>query len=265
MDFTLTSAADSLDKDEDVQPEVAAGDGEYRLSPRPVVSSDTEELVPGRDDLRRSYASETLCLMARDAHTLLAYWDIDWAAAFGEDAPVERPVHLRITSGDGGSDMEIEVQPTASGQIIENVGEDASYIAELGCYTSAGEWKPVATSAAVDTPPASMKDGLEAGVATVPFHLSFQRMLDVLSKPAATQSLTEQLADLRTRAAAEGDFTVAQRELVDTLDEAVAKAPPITLASQSPRQLWTQESLQQILGFSPSSPAGGFSGSSRSA
>lgn len=259
MDFIIRSSSEETN--EAVNLPGAAVEASFRISARPLVSAAEANPDPEAAELPRSYGRDTLYLMARDPHSLFAYWDIDWSDAFGETTPLERKVHLRILRADGSEEQRIEVEPMAGGHIVETAAPNADYTAELGYYSSAGEWKSVAISAAVNTPPALPADGITADLTTIPFHLSFQRMLDVLRVPNQENgSLTAMLATLRERAESDtlGGFSVAQHDLIETIDQVVAHTPP-PAERVATTVLWTEEQLEQMLGFRSSSRLAGSS------
>lgn len=265
MDFTLTSAADSALNALDPAAENGGSEAGFTISPSPLVSADRKRDAD-MHELPRSYGGETLCLLARDPQSLFAYWDIDWANTFAEATPLERKVYLRILSADGAEEKRIEVEPMAGGHIVETAARNIDYTAELGYYSSAGEWKSVAISTAVNTPPALPTDGVTADMTTIPFHLSFQRMLDVLRVPNQEgEPLTAMLSTLRERADSDraGDFSVGQRELIDTIDQVIAHAPPPAEVATT-TALWTRERLERMPGFKSSSTHNGLGGSSAS-
>ncbi len=260
MALTLNSELTGSAPDEKAN---AADDSSYRISAEPVMDDFApDEARIELSTLPRSYGTHLLCLMARDPHTLLAYWDIDWMTAFGEPAPRERKVHLRILNGDGTEETSREVEPLSGSCLLELSTAGASYTAELG-YFSLGDWKSIARSAEALTPPASGA-AADTDLATIPFHLSFQRILDVLRMPKQeSRSLTAMLADLRDRAAFEAasGLNADQRELIAAIEEAAAAELP--RSSQTAIPLWSEERIERLLGFAPSSAADGFGGSSR--
>lgn len=265
MAFTLNSESNDPARDNTAS---GTDDLSYRISAEPVVVSEaaTNEVRTGSATLPRTYGTQSLCVLARDPSTLFAYWDIDWTSAFGEDAPRERKVHLRILNVDGSEHMTREVEPMSGYCLVELPTDGASYTAELGSFQS-GKWNSIAMSAEVNMPSSVVNEDVEGDLATIPFHLSFHRMLNVLRVPKQEgESLTELLANLRARAASETrtELNATERELVDTIDNLIAQAPPAPAQPADAAALWTRERLEQILGFRSSSPQGGLGGSSRS-
>ncbi len=120
----------------------------------------------------------------------------------------------------------------------------------------------------VATPPDSIEQAEAPDFATVPFHISFQRMIDMFRvSKHENESLTDMLAGLRERAATDvgsAAMTEEEREIVRAIDDAVAQSPAPTAAAGETPDLWVQQNLQRILGFGArtTSPEGGFAGGS---
>ena len=245
-------------------------DATFRVSAEPVVENGTggaaSETAPGDDaGLPNAYGSQALYLMARDPHSLFAYWDIDWTETFRTQMPRDRKVHLRISRGDGAEETSREVEPLAGSCHVDVSSGDELYTAELGYFHPPGKWNSVAISVPVATPPDSVEQGEAPDFATVPFHLSFQRMIDLFRvSKHENESLTAMLADLRERARAptgSAMMTEEEREIVRAIDDAVAESGRDETQTETP-DLWVQQNLERILGFggSGTSPEGGFGG-----
>lgn len=268
MDFELTSSTrrtDSAAVSED------SGQPAFEIANQPLIPAtrgdEHVEEVPERE-LPRSYGTESLSLMVRDPRTLFAYWDIDWEAAFRDGAPADRKVHLRILNANGSEHSQLEVEPMAQSCSVPVSDTEASYRGELGWF-KAGEWISLASSEAVMTPADSDNAAGPMELTTIPFHMSFQRMLDLLRVPKHEQgSLVSRLRDLRARAEttpAPAELTAMEDEVIRALEEATyhAGAPP-AVSDVEPRPIkpWNREVLSQFLGFTASSPAESFGGSS---
>ncbi|MDQ6621900.1 MAG: DUF4912 domain-containing protein [Verrucomicrobiota bacterium] len=233
----------------------------FEISKAPVIADETH---PAEDEGARVRGTATLCLMARDPHTLFAYWDVDWEKEFRQERPADRKVHLRIFQADG-SEKTVEVEPMAGSCYITVENADAVYSGDLGFYQPAESWQSVATSEIISTPPENPADMDEAEFATVPFHLSFQHMIDMLRSTRRNDApLISQLADLRGRARGEDavELSGGERELARVVEatEAALPVPNSTDATASPA--WRRNRLERILGFGATSPSGGFGGSS---
>lgn len=264
MDATFISAPDRAAAAPPPKPGFDQPQDAFRLSSVPVIATgSTQDGLA--DELPRSYGSRILCLIARDPRSLFAYWDIDWANVFGEAVPREQKVFLRILRIDGKEEKIIDIEPMAGGEIAEVAAADAGYVAEIGYYASSGEWTLVATSAPVSTPPELPADNVAADVATIPFHISFQRILDLLRVPKQeSESLTTMLAGLRKRDESHSavGLNFGQHEMAETIDELVAHTPPAAAEEEAAAALWTRERLDRLVGFRSSSPPGGVSGGS---
>jgi hypothetical protein len=106
---------------------------------------------------------------------------------------------------------------------------------------------------------------VEVDVATVPFHLSFQLIVDMF-RTSSGGTLTESISQLQERASDEQEsLTAEEREILCAMnlslsDLAVARRAYL----DSDNRETVRKRLEAILGFGSSSPAGGFGGSSRS-
>ncbi len=254
MDFALNPTPTNDAK----SAETGNGAG-FALSSAPVVArAETDE----GGGLPLTSGAPMFCLMARDPHTLFAYWAIDWNQAFAEAAPSDRKVHLRISNGDD-AEQTVAVEPLAGSCYLTVENADAAYRGEIGYFQPAGVWNSLAESASISTPPEDLAAFGDDAFATVPFHLSFQRMVDTLREArSASAPILSQLAELRTRAAAPdaGESLMPEaRELAKTVANVEASTPAPQVDAP---ELWRRQRIERILGFAPpSSPAEGFGGS----
>ncbi len=249
----------------------AAGET-FSVSAEPLIETGTAAAEPGvgsgPEALPASYGTQILSLMPRDPHSLFAYWDIDWNAAFADEPRRERKVYLRVTTADGVEETSLQVEPMAGSCYLEVAAGDASYTGDLGYYWPDGAWSSVAVSAPVTTPPDSLAEGAEVDFATVPFHLSFQRVIDLFGVAKHDhESLTQMLNRVRDSVVAparSSEFTFEQQEVVRALDQALATSPPPSAAPAGINDKHAQQHLESILGIGNpgTSPARPFGGSS---
>lgn len=250
-------------------PESGAVDSPYRVSAAPVIPERTggsRQKTEGDDFyLPSSYGQDTLWLLPRDPRSLFAYWDIDWKMAFDEESPKPRKVQLRLLQADGSEHTSVEVEPMAGHCSVTVTEADAEYLAEIGYANDAGDFQVVSRSEAVSLPPDVPGAAAPVDFSTLPFHLSFQRLLDATrSVPETDHSLTETLTALRARAAeVSATLTAQQRGVIQAVEEAAERAPAPAVSAAMP-DLWEQHSLEKIFGFGNSSLSDGFGGSSRS-
>ncbi|MFL6542207.1 MAG: DUF4912 domain-containing protein [Chthoniobacterales bacterium] len=262
MDFDLRETPIPRDEFDAERARNAAG---FAISSAPVIDTEAGSEAGG---LPRSTTGPMLCLMARDPHTLFAYWAIDWTDAFHGAPPADRKVHLRIVKDDG-AEQTIAVEPMAGSCYVEVERADAIYSADLGYYQPPSVWNSLATSEIITTPPEDLAELGNDNFATVPFHLSFQKMIDMLRHSRGDDApLVTQLAQLRARAAAEetsASLPVEERELARVVQEVEAKMSTPDSARANAAEIWKRQRLERVLGFGATSPDEGFGGSIRPA
>ena len=205
----------------------AEGGAAFVLSSRPVVpleqhgaSSGTSRDYENLGELPRSYGGAFLFAIARDPHTLFAYWDIDWAEVFGDNPPADRKAHLRILWHEGIEELTAAVEPLAGSHLISVTHARSSYRIEIGYYAPDDVWNSVAISAAVITPPDDVAENGPVDVATIPFHLSFQRIVDAFrGSKYDGDALAEILGRLQHHAdSSDASLPETERELLRALE-----------------------------------------------
>ena len=173
--FTLSSTpvVGESDPGETHKYEVAA----QAPAPAPGVPPAFEDLgaLPG------TYFEDTIYLVARDPRWLFAYWDFDWskfpaAAMRGGSAQF----FLRILKDDGAQETIVEIAPEARNWYVPVSAPDTLYFGEIGFFARDGSWSAVVTSGATRTPSDALAEDAAADFATVPLHLSFERMLELV-------------------------------------------------------------------------------------
>jgi hypothetical protein len=248
------------------QPSINDG---FRLSGGPIAYL-SEDQEGGSDfaelsHLPRVYGEPILFAIARDPRTLFTYWNIDWPSVFAKGEPVDRQVYLRVKKGDGAEESESPIEPMLGSYYALVAQPRGAYRVELGYYQPMDRWRSIATSDEVIMPPESASEKLEIDVATVPFHLSFQRIVDIFCTSNGG-TLTESISHLQERASDEQEsLTVEEKEILRAMDLSL---PDLAAARRayldSDNRETVRKRLEAILGFGSSSPAGGFGGSSRS-
>lgn len=124
-------------------------------------------------ELPRSYGADSIFLVAQEPHWLFTYWDIDISRHPGGKT------FLRV-AGDGGSvESEIEVPFETRSWYIPVGKAGAEYTVEIG-YHRGSKWHPIAKSVAVTTPSDKISESQEFDYATLPMHLSFQKLMESL-------------------------------------------------------------------------------------
>jgi hypothetical protein len=161
----------------------------FHVSRKPVVHVTAEDRLDNGDDtagLPHVYGPPILFAIASDSRTIFASWNIDWAAVFQEGAPVDKQVHLRIYRADGIEEKSSAVEPMATMHYVRADAPGASYHLEIGYYQPADAWHSVAVSNEVTLPPNGIAETEEVELVTIPFHLSFQHLVELLKPPTRT-------------------------------------------------------------------------------
>jgi hypothetical protein len=252
--------------DEDTGSEAGAdrGGAEFVLSSEPVTSPELRASSAGVADyenlgeLPGSYGGAFLFAIARDPHTLFVYWDIDWPAVFGEVAPPDRRVHLRVLWHEGIEESTVAVEPMAGSQLLPVIHARSSYRIEIGYYAPDQVWNSVAISSAVITPPDDVAGSGPVDVATIPFHLSFQRIVDAFrGSKYDGDALAEIVGQLQHHAdTSDATLPEAERELLRALESGFSDSDASQRARlrNAPDVFATRERVESILGFGATSP-----------
>ena len=215
--------------------------------------------------LPRIYGRPIFFALARDPRTIFAYWNVDWGSIFASGEPFDKSVYLRVLKATGETESESPVQPMLGVYYATVSRPRADYRVELGYYESAGAWRTVAISDPVTMPPEDASEKLDVDVATVPFHLSFQKMID-LFRGSQTDSLTTLVSRLQGRALTDEDRQDLTREEHEILQAMNVSLSDLAAARRSFSDAAAADRLRKraeaILGFGESSPSAAFGGSS---
>lgn len=251
--------------DDLAQSDEADGGVSFVLSSSPIVPAESPARSGGAiedyenlGDLPRSYGAPVLFAIARDPHTLFVYWDIDWQEVFAGNPPVDRKVHLRVLWHEGIEETTAAVEPLAGSHCIAVQHARSSYRIELGYHEPAGTWNSVATSASVATPPDDVAENGPIDVATVPFHLSFQRIVDSFrASKYDGEALVEIVGRLQERADDPADATLTDddRELLRAIEWSLSETHAVQRSRlrKSQDAFATRQRIESILGFGVSS------------
>jgi hypothetical protein len=242
----------------------------YRVSNGPVVRlARSDAKIPSEFsdaiELPRVYDAPLLFAIARDPKTLFVYWNIDWSVVFENTAPVDRQVHLRVHRPDGSEETSEAVEPLVGNCYLTVSEPREDYRVEIGYFQPENVWNSVTTSEQVTTPAERVASSQDVDVATIPFHLSFQRLID-LFRTSNTSALSEMISRLQQRAVSDED-----RALLTEQDWEILRAmnlSPDQLAAA--RRAFTarengavlRRRAETLLGHGATSPTDGFSKSS---
>jgi hypothetical protein len=243
---------------------------DFRISSEPLVRPDNErkKVANELDDvgLPRVHGAPILFAIARDPGTIFTYWRIDWPSVFAKTVPVDRQVHLRAYRADGFEERSVSVEPMAGGCHVTASRPGGSYHVEIGYYQPADVWNSVATSEEITMPRDSFADNEDVDLATIPLHLSFQRLLDLVGASRG-DALAEKISQFQTHALKSEErkqLSAEKREILRAMDlslsEIAAGRRAFSDAAAGSETL--RKRTEALLGLGPTSHSRAFSESS---
>ena len=242
--------------------------GEYRISNGPVVRfARSDPKFPTNlpeVELPRIYGEPLLFVIARDPRTLFVYWNVDWSSIFENTAPVDRQVHLRVRRSDGSEETPVAVEPMAGNSYLTVSEPRETYRVEIGYYHPAAVWNSVATSDEVKMPPERVAENADVDLATIPFHLSFQRLIDSF-RASNGGGIAEIVSRLQKRVATDEEralLTPEELEIFRAMDLSVDEIGSARRAFFSSDAKTLRKRAETLLGFSGASPSRPFGESS---
>jgi hypothetical protein len=249
--------------------ESKSADG-FRISSEPLVRPDSEQEKIVSDfgnsiGLPRVHGAPILFAIARDPGTIFTYWRVDWPSVFAKTVPVDRQAHLRVYRANGIEEKSVAVEPMSGNCYITVLRPGGSYHVEIGYYQPADIWNSIATSDEVTMPPDNLAHYGDVDLATIPLHLSFQRLLDLLGASKG-DALAAKISQFQTRALNSEKrklLSAEEREILRAMDLSVseiAAARRIFIESADSETL--RRRTEALLGFGPTSPSRAFGESS---
>ena len=180
----------------------------FQISEQPVVESRRSDSAPvaasadGSGVGLGSPEDNSLSILARDPRSLFIYWGLGWAKRFALAELAPAKLRLRIFRQDGTEETTSSIDLSTGFAFADVSSPSTHYYCELGMDEDEG-WKSLARSGSAETPAAAMSDDLSADFATLPLHLSFQRLLNIFrASPARAEILSEAVSKLQTEARA---------------------------------------------------------------
>ena len=250
----------------------ANGPRGYRISNGPVVRlARTDTKLPpdlaNAVELPRVYGAPLLFAIARDPRTIFVYWNVDWSTVFENTAPVDRQVHLRVSRPDGSEELSQAVEPMAGNCYLTITEPRQSYRVEVGYFQPEAVWHSVATSEQVTMPAERVAGSDDLDLATIPFHLSFQRLIDSFrgSSPDALSKLVSRLQERAISDENHALLTDQDWEVLRAMNLSPDKIDEARRAFGARKSANTlRRRAEALLGVGGTSPANGFGESSRS-
>jgi hypothetical protein len=185
--------------------DAAPSAGGFQVSDQPVVRADwatAARAESSSDGLPASYGRDLLYVIARDPKSLFLYWDLNWTPLFAQAGLSPRQVHLRVYREDGSIERTQEINPFRGHCYVDVEAAGTGYYCELGCLEG-DVWTSLVRSGTAATPEASMSEDLSEDFATLPMHLSFQRLIDIFQATKTERTtLANSMAELQENARA---------------------------------------------------------------
>ena len=241
----------------------------FRISNGPVIQSAEEAGTSPADfsdvaELPRPHGAPELFAIARDPRTIFTYWSIDWPRLFAQTIPVDRQVHLRVYRGDGALEMSAAVEPMAGNSFLTVSPQRGVYRVEIGYYQPGDVWNSVAVSNEVTMPGDDIAQHADVDLVTIPFHLSFQRLID-LFRPSNRDALAETISQFQSHALNEdkrGLLSGEKREILHAMDLSLIEIAAARRAFTDQAEKETLRQRADAILRSGSSPVSGFGESS---
>jgi len=149
--------------------------------------------------LPESYGTKKLFLVARDPHILFAYWDLN-QVQYQEAARAahDGKVFLEVYVPGEGRVQQIHIWDCHKNWYLQVNRPETTFVAQLGYYRADGTFEVLARSAEVRTPRDTLSPNTNAQFVTIPFHVSFRELFDMIASQAQPgEELAETLARLQ--------------------------------------------------------------------
>lgn len=155
-------------------------------------------------------------VVARDPHWLFTYWDFDYSKF-----PEQRQLGLKVFR-DNALETTVDINEIARNWYIPVQAANASYRVVFGYKDSQGTWHFVGEAGPAHTPPEAVSTEWDTLFATVPIHLTFNLLVDVVEAAKNRgEPLAEALARLQQAALNGGsrspNWGPAQLQMLETL------------------------------------------------
>lgn len=242
--------------------------GGFRFTDGHVATLDDAEAMRNLGEalgLPRVQGPPVLFAIARDPQTIFAYWDVDWPSTFRKSSPLDRQVHLRVIRENGAEEASAAAEPMAGNSYVTVSETRGPYRVEIGYFQPEDVWNFVATSDWVTMPPDRVSENFDVDLATIPFHIGFQRLVDLV-RVSKGNGVAEIISRLQRRALSDED-----RAALGPEEWEILRAMDLSLDEiESARRAFVggadtaalRKRAEAILGFGSTSPAGGFGESS---
>jgi hypothetical protein len=211
-------------------------------------------------ELPRFHGPPHLVAIARDPWTIFAYWNVDWPSIFKNAAPIDRQAHLRVHCTDGLEEKEAAVEPMAAMHYVTMSQRHRACRIEIGYYQPADIWHSVAMSNEVVIPPAETSEAEHVDLATIPFHLRFQQLVDLFGA-AKDDLLATVISRFQTRAVSSRRrqrLSSEERKILQRTGVALTELADARRAFNQIDREKIKRRAEALLGLGPTSPSRGF-------
>ena len=219
-----------------------------------------------RMSLTHVHREPFLFAIARDARTIFVSWNIDWRSVFEKTMPADRQVHLRVIGGDGVIETRAAVEPMGAMHYLTISGLYDSYRVEIGYFQPLDIWHSVATSDEVEMPPPGSVRLADVDLATIPFHLSFQKLANLFEAPNDT-SIARVVSEFQKRVLSSDKPNETTRLDTRILRRLNLSLPELAAAERDFKTIDAEKLARRARGmfrFAATSPARGFEANSGS-
>ena len=148
-----------------------------------------------------AYGTKKLFLVARDPNLLFAYWDLT-AEQYQEAASQahDGKIFLEVDVPGEGRAHQIHVWDQHKNWYLQVNRPNTTFVAQLGYYRPDGGFEVLARSGEARTPRADLSPNTNVRFVTIPFHIAFQELYQIVSgEMAPGEKIVETMARLQER------------------------------------------------------------------
>jgi hypothetical protein len=207
----------------------------------------------------RFHGPPRLLAIARDPWTIFAYWNVNWPSIFKNAVPIDRQVHLRVLCTDDLPEKEAAVEPMAGMHYVTMSQRHRACRIEIGYYQPADIWHSVAMSNEVMIPTAETSEAEHVDLATIPFHLRFQQLVDLFG-PADHDTLATVISRFQAGAVSSGHEKLSseERKILQRTGVALSELADARRAFNQIDREKLERRAEAVLGLGATSPSGAF-------
>ena len=234
----------------------------FRICKKPrvrVAADDERDDVGDRVGLPLpEYGARILFAIARDSRTIFVSWNIDWLSLFEKVKPLDRQVHLRMYGADGLAEKTVAVEPMAAMHYLTTSGAHSSYRVEIGYYQPADVWRSIAMSPEVAMPPSGTSEIADVDLATIPFHVGFQQLLNffAVSNRTALANIVSSFQKRVMTAEKPEDLNPHDQKILRKLDLSLSEVASAWRAFDQSDSEKLARRMGAIAAFAATSPSG---------